>query len=360
MAYKLYLDNIYDINNKEKETSPLGFNVLRKKDERELKYSFKIQEIDSLLCQFKSREDFVTELKKHKETYVKKDNKEYLVPTLVFENDGWSTKKEILYNNKFLARIALNFREKQRKAKSKEKIVLDKTDEISKFIKYVKSLATNETTRDFLLNPNKIDYLDSSDRKKLEKYFPSDIERYNKKEKSKEKIKPGLDTLLKEYLRYKKEYQTLRSRNESTLSIEADIRNINKEIENFFLENYQNIRSMLIWEEKYREILEKHINYEDVEEERYQIIKLQHQKVTLEKEVRNKESFRDEFSYIDEKELNDTLKEDKSTTLNNEDIEYLYKNGGIENIMNHIDLDDLYSAKYRTDAETLGIIPKKR
>ena len=93
----------------------------------------------------------------------------------------------------------------------------------------------------------------------------------------------------------------------------------------------------------------------------YYIIKLQIKKLNLEKEYRNGRISFCETLYIDEEDeyyseisLNE---QSRPKRFQNQQIAELYKEGGIEAVMEGMDLDQILS--YTDDAIELGIIKRK-
>lgn len=348
MAYHLFVNNLNQNKTSEniKERRPIS---LRRNGK--LTNSFKIEDIDSLLCQYKSSDNLIKALKHYGYIDSNEDNAHLL---LALSYKGEYKKIPIFYNDPFLANISIQFR-KVKMSKNNKENKIERTEELKNFIKYIKSLAVNKTTRDFILNPNNIEYLEPAERKKLQSYFPKEITHYGR-----DCSKEGIGGLLQEYVIYIEKLDELYKKNESTSEISECLNIVNKEIEDYFRSNYLNIRRIIEWENVYQKIVEKHYNFQDVDERHVNILGLQLDKIKTEKINRSGTPVYDDSVYIDETELYDAISDIKDKKISNEKMEYLYKNGGSEEVFNYMDADELYSDNNIKDSENIGIISRRK
>ena len=376
MAYRLYLNDFNTVKSydelckmpKEKQqrekyyyevATPLRFYLSDK-----LKDSFKIEEIDSLLCGYKNESDFINELKKHNVSYLTSKEKNNKHLTLAYKAKRETKEAPIIFDDLLLFEQATNLRSKLNVATKDKKILTDNSNRLLNYIEFIKSLAMNKTTHNFLLKPMSIPYLDNCTASKL------NIDIFNDKyinktgsfgEETKVKVNIGLRTLLEEYVTYKKLYDENMRYGESVLSVERELNRINDKINLFFRSDYRNLRKMIEWEEKYKEVLISSLENNNIDSKQKNIIKLQIKKLNLEKEYRNGRISFCETLYIDEEEeyyseisLNE---QSRPKRFQNQQIAELYKEGGIEAVMEGMDLDQILS--YTDDAIELGIIKRK-
>jgi len=367
MAYRLYLDWLrnppfnkwpkskFFYNN----STPLKF-VLDGKE----KDSFKIEEIDSLLCSFKNREEFIKELKSHNISYLNPEEriKDNLV--LAYNAKGQIIESDIIFNDKLLFEQAINLRNMKKNAKKGSKVLTEHSERLDNYICYIKSLAINKTTSDFILNPESISYLTLPEKAMLNSPFLNSFYIKIDNGSTKNYRRLGLKDLLKNYVIYKNQEQYLSDNCASTLDIEKEIEEVDKKISLFFRQDYRNLRMMIEWESEYKEVLLSCLNKEELSDYEKEIIKVQLQKIDLAKRVRNRDNVTEEdicFLTMDEKyiyyEILD-IDQDENKGFNNPKIEGFYAYGGIETVMEQIDLDEILNSP--EDAIKLGIIQKAK
>lgn len=370
MAYRLYLDYLKksSFNKLPKSkcffetATPLKF-ILEGKE----KNSFKIEEIDSLLCSFKNKEEFIEILKSHNISYLypEERTKEDLV--LAYNVKGETKEDKIIFNDRLLFEQAINLRIRKKLAKKGEKVLTEYSERLINYIRFIKSLALNKTTSDYILNPKSISHLTSEEKALLNFSF---LNSFNIKvnqgstKNYKSYIKLGLQTLLRKYAVDTKQRQESLEKGISALDIEKEIDNTNKNIILFFREDYRNLRRMIVWEENYKEVLLSCLNKEELSDYDKEIIKVQLSKIDLAKRVRNSDAVtEDEMFYLtlDEKYIYSDLLNTKQTNTKFFDdprIAEFYADGGIENVMEQMDLDEIL--KSEDDAIKLGIIQKQK
>ena len=361
MAYRLYLDEFKDIKDYEKyiklsnEQKDFQRNIVEKitplklKLEGKVKDSFKIEDIDTFTSSQANEASAIKKLKEHRIDYL--SNKEQLTNklTLVLHHNG--TKEiPIVYRDILLWRASINLRNKKKYAKTGEKVVMDKFDELIDFVEHLKRLAKNEFSKDYLLNLKNIKWLNKNEMIKLNVKSFDDTRKYSGNGYGVydyDTVKRGLRSFLTEYLKLDYIYNEKRNRNESTISVEQDLIDCNKDLINYFRSNYMNLRDAIVWEQNYLEILKNkaksNISFSEKEEIIKEINYLEH-----EKKCRNKEIERTEDYELDENYYDKQIKMD----FDDENLSYHYEHSDLDELMESTDLDDMTD----NDKRRLGII----
>ncbi|MCI8347579.1 MAG: hypothetical protein HFJ12_06530 [Bacilli bacterium] len=369
MAYRLYLNDIKTIQNRDRLASfpkekrdrekcsydaatPIKFSLYGK-----LKDNFKIEEIDSLTCGYKSEKDFILELKKHNISYLSDKEQAYSHLTLAYRQNGKTKECPLIFNDLLLLEQAISLRNQKKIIHNKRKVLTENSARLGTYIQFIKSLAFNKTTRYFILNPKKIGYLNFDEREKL----TTDIllDKSNAEEESSSFKYQGLRTLLENYVSMQEMYYDLYYKNLSTLDIERELREINHRIHSFFREDYRNLRKMIEWEGQYRQVLCSCLNKDQLSQKRKSIILLQMKRLDLAKEQRNNKDFynRDLFGIDEEDEYYSNLSMTSSIiSFESERISDLFTDGGVGEVMEQMDLDEILGSS--NDAVLLGILPK--
>lgn len=370
MAYRLYLNDIKTIQNQDHlanfskerrncekyfydDATPIKFSLSGK-----IKDHFKIEEIDSLICGYRSEEDFICELKRHNLSYLSTKEQAYSHLTLTYRQNGRTKECPLIYNDLLLLEQAISLRSQKKSVHNTQKVLTEDSERLGVYIQFIKSLAFNKTTRYFILDPKKIEYLDFNDRERL----TTDIllDKPNESCESRRTKYQGLRTLLKTYISMQELYDDLYQKNLSTLDIEKELREINCRIHSFFREDYRNLRKMIEWESQYRQVLYSCLTKKELSQKRKDIISLQMKRVNLVKWQRSccKLSMGDLFSVDEEDEYESNLLSHSSQNMSfeNEKVASLFAQGGVSEVMEQMDLDELLQSK--NDAILLGILPK--
>lgn len=343
MAYQLWLNNMDDIvtfKRKQegkyykpcKECFPLQFKIMGK-----VKDKFSIKEIDSLTCGFKNEDEFIEQLRKFGHHYINEDREEKLLLTNYY--GGRLYEKQIIFDDRLLQSYAINNRDCKQNAY---------TEQLGEFISYIKSIATSDVTSDYLLNPTKVSSLSVDEKSRLKYIFSPDIDK-----------KQGIITILSRYKNYMKEYEFQHKNNLDTIEIERELLYVDKEIKNYFVENYQNLRKMIEWECAYKDILEKKVK--ETPDTFFQIaLSSQLEQIAIYREYRNGISDRrSQVAVLSVDDAKDIYSREKGIRdIENEELLELYSNGGIENVMENMSIDDIYSNP--NDAEIIGLISKRK
>lgn len=345
MAYRLWLDcysNILTYYRKErgeyylscKKCDPLKFKV-----KNQLKQDFSIKEVDSLTCTYQDEKEFLSQLRKKGNCYFKDESIDHLL--LTYHNHSGKIKQvPVLYHNKLLRDYAITSRDKSK---------LDFTESISEFIEYIKEIAFHNTTAPYLLFPDKVRGITLEEKMLLKEPLPKDIP-YQV-----DKVRIGLTSYLKNYRRLSLEDCELNS----PLELDQELRFLNQKIYSGFLEDYQNLRSFMVWEENYQRVLKRQLQDEKDDATRM-VLKSQLDQVQINRNYRNgEEDRRDEIEIISIDEAREIIsfqEESKYKHIISDDMRDLLNSGGIEEVMNSMSADDIY--QNMNIAKALGIIPK--
>lgn len=355
MNYKLWLDsynNVVAFYCKEKrnfysyckECYPLKF-----KSNNNLKDEFSIKEIDSLTCSFKNEEEFIKKLRNSGDRYISDSNEKHLLLTHVYH--GYLKQDEIVYQDQLLKQYAINSRGKKE---------LKMTSELNQFIEYIKSLALNDITSDYILDPTNIDNLSFEEKRELKDTLPQDIYKRNNNYYNSEQqvVRFGLSNLLKQYKIIKESYYTM----EDTIELDEELAHINKQISSYFIENYQNLRKVIIWENKYKNILINKIDKETSEAKRIELLS-QLEQIQIEQDYRNGiNDRRNSIELISQEDAEIFIEQRenqkyKITEITNERMAELYNQGGLTAVMENMDIDEIYGNM--EDAHAIGLFPKQ-
>lgn len=347
--YQLYLNSFNNIRRNEQYRNlnnngiimeeifgkciPLKFNCNGKVKDR-----FTLEEIYSLTALYEDEKSLIEAIKKHNTSYLDSESKNKEL-TLVYRYNGLR-EQPIIYCDLLLHQESMRVRmQKQNKTISHSKIFYQ-------FVNYIKGMALNETTRDFLLDLNKIEYLSYHEKEYL------DIDSLTGDKYNKNKV--GLKTLLQEYIINKRLYDEAIEKKISTNIIEKELREIDKELQKYFSTDYRHIVKMITWENRYIEVLKKQLKKDNISNERKEIIKHQIIRAKMEKNYRNGlKECKDSYFNSEERTYKPNQNNITSSGFENETIQMFFNYGGMEEVMNFMDLDDIVS--YENDAKKLGL-----
>ena len=203
---------------------PVIFNV-----DKEACDKFDLEQIDRLTTQYKSEDHLLQELAKSKSyQYLFNDgvNKHL---TLVYKHQGYR-QKEVIYDNKLLSKCAAMI---QKKKKNNQNPELEYFEELNEFIKRIKTYAKSENYRKKLKNSKYVDY-----------HLKKDLIPYIKL------FEQHPNFLTPSQASYRDELENAISRK---------------------MKNYQTVRNLIIWEQKYipKEVINKLQGINIVKEEPY-------------------------------------------------------------------------------------------
>lgn len=337
------------------------FNI----DDRKKVKSFRIEQLDFLTSLYQDEKSFKKELAKDEYQGHYIENKESNKPiTITISNKKSFKIKEmpVIYNDKFITRITSEIRIKkevrdkkkkdQHKKGKSEDIVLDNTSYLKDFVEYVKTLATNEISRKYLINPRKsLKELSLDDRYILNDAIKDDTELNNGR------TIRGLRSILNEYVGYSRIYEERKNAGQSTLEIDENLKMIDNELAMHFRKNYHNIREVIVWENEFRNILKKQLK--DKNTQNKDEIESCLNYVNFQKDFRNYRLDKDEWEYYEDEFLYGKVEpiEIQREPVGNEKMLELYNEGGIEAVWEGMDADEIYRSE--SDAANLGIIKRR-
>lgn len=357
--YSMWIDSKKDVYNylKNKETDgvkkcyPLAFNI----DGRIGVKKFKIEELDMLTSQYEDEQNFLSDLLAYGDTYMKESPKNHIMIT--YHKGDIISSSPVIYNDRM---IYLKANEIRRKKKKKEgKVLLEMDPLLDDFITFMKRLARRKTSRRYMLSPDSLDDVSYTDKKALKKLMKDDVRKFLGEvdgEAQYKVVEKGIKNLLMTYV---KEIDLLEYNQEngiSTLKVQEELEEVEEEIELYFRRDYRNLRTMVAFENKYLEVLEKSIKMDDSISNRIVVSPLI-QEVRLQKKVRNgiedRRTLEDYYISID-----NPIAPKEPDFIDSEEVRLLLKEGGIAAVMEHLDADQLYR-QYLSDTERLGIVKQK-
>ncbi len=312
---------------------------------------YKIEELDYFTAQYKNEEDFYNTLVEHK--YINEKTSTTKSITISHTNRGRLIQDEVIYNDKTVVNTAIDFILKKRKVvsnKQKEVILLDNSDEVLEFIDYIKNLALDEVSRKYLLGP--YPFFSDMEEVSLRKMISQEV--YDKTGNLKTK---GLTGLLKDYINCVRIYDESIRNNDGVLDAATDLDSVNSKIDRLIRGNYRVFRNLIVWESRYEKILKKELEISTNPITRNTLSVL-YEEVRLQKAYRNKKVSKDTLAdfYETKKDRLEYIPE-SDYHIKNEEIEQLYMDGGIENVMINMDTDVLYSTE--SNIKDIEILSKR-
>lgn len=351
--YSLWNEQFYNIESYTKHGYPKCTPMTFYEKKRGLTDKFKLEELDALTTQFKNKEDFVENLLKHGQNYI--SNTKYCNITMTHSRGNKIYQDDIIYGDLMINEVAREIMLKKKNKEDNEIVLIDESEKITEFIEYIKGLALNKTVRKYLIEPLSVTHLELNDMYVLDKLVDSDVV------KDDVVIKKGLKGLLKEYIFATDAYKGCLEANEDTLEVEMDLEKINKKINKCIISDYRVFRNLIAWENRVATIFEKITETTKVEEKKVSYLKVLSE-IKIQKKFRNNlvsvdvlNTFYGDLDYMFEEV------ESNSASIENDELESTYEQGGIEEVMNNYDLDDIYgSSKNYESAIKLGIIKGKK
>lgn len=352
--YSMWNNSFYVIEltwkNESSKYSPMAFHT----SDRGMVTKFKIEELDSLTSVYKDEQNFYNQLLKYGNTYIKEKNSSIII---THTKNGKLYQDIPIYNDKMIRDMSHEIRIKKGQKKSKNRILLSNSEVLLKFIDYIKGLVLDDNAYNYLLNPDFISKdISLDDKKALYTLIKDDVINTDGKVVAK-----GLRSLLNEYRVDYNAYKECIKNDESTLDISNDISKLEEKINYVIRSDYRTLRNLVAWENKYLEILKKQKNMTDSKRE-YTICSDLIQEVEMQKKYRNGEIPLEvlEMFYQDRDAITEYI-EYKDKVINDEEMLFYYQQGGIDEVMKNISIDEIYGneSKYQ-DAVKLGIVSKRK
>lgn len=359
--YSMWIDSKKDVYNylREKETGsvkkcyPLAFNI----DGRIGVEEFKIEELDMLTSSYEDEQEFLNNLLRYGDTYIKESPKNNIMIT--YQRGNILSSSPVIYNDRLIYLKANEIRKK--KKETKEKVLLEKDILLSDFLSFIKRLARNKVSRRYLLSPDSLgDNVSYTDKKALKKLMKDDVKKFLGEingEAQYKILEKGIKTLLMDYVEIYELLEHNQKNGVSTLNLQEKLEKVEDEIALYFRKDYRNLRMMVAFENKYLEVLEKSIKKDSSISNRMLISPLLRE-VSLQKEVRNgiveRKVLEDYYMALD-----NPIPFKEPDFIDSEEVRTLLKEGGISAVMEHLDADQLYGT-YLPDTEMLGIVKQKK
>ena len=194
----------------------------------------------------------------------------------------------------------------------------------------------------------------------LRSYIKDDS--YNRSGKIVEK---NLRSFLYEYRVYSKAKEQCLNNGESFELIQNDVDTVSKKISKNIKDNYRVFRNLVVWENKYLEVLEKQIKNVS-SKEKLGSLSVLIEEIKLQKNYRNDripKSQVEEF-YDNKEEIRESAElnyREKNNDIDDELMNFYFNEGGIDEVMKNVSIDDIYGNKntYNTAVE-LGVLSKRK
>lgn len=351
--YSMYNCDYKTLTSFESKKSPFIFNT-----DRGLTSKFKIEELDLLTSRYESETQFYNDLLQYSGKYVDGENKNIII---THKRGDKTYLDDVIYNDRLICISANDLINKKKKNKTNnKKILLSNNEVLLEFIEYIKHLALDDRTSIYLLDPNNLDNsVNSNDKKLLDECLKDDILLENNK------VHKGLKSILEDYRYNIMIYNEYQKQGRSTLDVVYDINKLDADINYIIRSDYSILRNLVVWENRFLNVLRKQINSSNDDEKNNYYSELI-QEISLQKSYRN--------GYISKDELNEALenielekiynKENNNNTLNQfteSDISNLYRKGGIDEVMKYTDIDDIYGNNSNLkETESLGIVKENK
>lgn len=311
------------------------------------KSGYRIEELDYFTSQCKNENEFYNALVSNNYIDISKSKTKSIVISHI-KQSGKIVNDDIIYDDELVTKTALDIiAKKLRKSKYKtsDKIMVNDSEEVLQFIEYIKNLALDKESRKYLIGPYP-HYFDENDKLiDLEEMISKDF--YN----SDKLCVEGLNSLLKKFVLYTNSYQESVMNNEDTIEAKSNLDRINKKIDKTIREKYLAFRNLIVWENRYEQVLKKEFEQEQNPKKK-NIMAVLLEEVKLQRNYRNGKIDKCvlETFYSEKRDRMDYESSDENVgSFKNEEMERLYREGGIENVMINMDTDILYGNQDNLD-----------
>ena len=351
--YSLWNDHFHNVEGYIRHGYPMCTPMTFNTGNRGLTDKFKLEELDALTTQYKDDSDFLENLSKYGQNYIK--NHYYPVITMTHSKGNRVYQDDIIYKDLMVHEVSREIIYKKQNKEADTEVFINESEKMDEFIEYIKGLALNKYSRKYLLEPY-TNHFDLEEARALDKLVDGDVVKDNIV------IKKGLKGFLSDYVFKYKIYQGCIEAGESTLEVEMDLDKINRKISDCIRGDYRVFRNLIAWENRFVKILENAKETSSVKDKKIEYSKLLAE-IKVQKQFRNNlissevlHSFYRDLDCMFEEEA-----EFGTAFTENEELTNAYQHGGIEEVMNNFDLDDIYGSKKNyDDAVKLGIIKGKK
>ncbi len=338
------------------------------KTSRGLTDKLKIEELDALTSRFSSQEDFYDALFQLG-NYVDGSDKNIIIThsknKVIFLDNP-------IYNDKFIYSCAIELIQRKKEPgdisirydktnyypQTKPIILLRNSEAMLSFIDYIKELSLNPYAYKYFLNQSLLDDISESDKLYLGDCLYDDIYANGKL------VKRGIKSLLRKYVELVHE-------SDNRSDIESEIDYIEREINLCIRGDYRVLRRLVEWEDRCLEILKKQQTrtISLVKKRKYAVLESD---ILIHKQYRNGEVsayalrkyYNNRVDICEEEAMEDDLAHqdyyENIFRYDESELSNLYSEGGIENVMNFMDVDEIYgNPNNYGSAVKLGIVKEK-
>ncbi|MDO5003546.1 MAG: hypothetical protein Q4E39_04905 [bacterium] len=270
------------------------------------------------------------------------------------KSGGQISKDDIIYGDKMVAKTALNYvAQKIKKAKyeTNDEIMVDDSAEVLEFIDYIKKLTLDKESSKYIIGPYP-HYYDENDKLiNLGGLISNDI--YNKGKLCVE----GLQSLLRKFVIYNNRCDEAEQNGEDVLETRMALNSINQKIDTAIRSRYLVFRNLIVWEQRYEKVLKKELENE-TNPKQQNVLSVLLDEIKFQRDYRNGKITKDilDLFYSEKRDRLDYVPT-KKEYLNNDEMEQLYMDGGIENVMINMDTDVLYSTE--SNIKDIEILSKR-
>lgn len=353
-SYKMWNMTFDEVENN--RDLPFGFEPMTfHETKRGNVQSFNIEELDALTSLYRNNESFCQKLEEYKGKYIFGNRH---IITITHEANGNFYQDEPIYDDKMVYDTAQIIRQKKREKRGSS---IGNYNKVNEFIEYIKDLAVNDESYLYIIEPEKlVGKISDDDIYALRSYIKDDS--YNRSGKIVEK---NLRSLLYEYRVYSKAKEQCLNNGESFELIQNDLDIISKKISKNIKDNYRVFRNLVVWENKYLEVLEKQIKNVS-SKEKLGSLSVLIEEIKLQKNYRNDRIPKSQVAefYDNKEEIRESAELNYRENNNDTDDElmnFYFNEGGIDEVMKNVSIDDIYGNKntYNT-AVKLGVVSKRK
>lgn len=349
--YSMWNNSFYSVlKHKQLKCLPMAFNT----SDRGIVTKFKIEELDALTSVYKDEDEFYKQLLKYGDTYIKGNYKGIII---THTKNGIIYQDEPIYNDKMIRDMANEIRTRKKEKSPKKRVLLSNSEVLLEFIDYIKGLALNDHSYKYLLEPLLIEKnVSDEDKIILQNLIRDDV--VNSQGKI---IYHGLRNLLSQYrLYYNTYYQCIRL-GEDIFDVANNLSKVEERINYTIRSDYRTLRNLVAWESQYLKVLQKQKDFITSQSE-YEICFDLIQEVMFQKDFRNEKlSYEGLRAFYRDREMLSIPISCQDKNIEDEEMLMFYQQGGIDEVMKNISIDEIYTSKAKyQDALKLGIVKEKK
>lgn len=299
---------------------------------------YKIEELDYFTAQYKNETDLYNDLIKR--NYIDKESSTTESITITHTSRSKLIKDDVIYDDKMVSDVAsFLISKKQNKSFSQKEdnpILVDNSEVVLEFIDYIKHLALDKMSRKYLLGPYPC--FDDVSEEYLKSMIPQEVFGIDGSLKAKK-----LTGLLKDYINCSRIYEESNKNGEDRLEVIYALDNVNRKIDRFIRGNYRVFRNLVAWENRYEKVLLKELETSNDPNVK-NVLSVLLTEIKMQRSYRNGRISKDTLDvFYEEKTDMFEYVPIENDYVNNEELERLYQDGGLENVMINMDTNTLYS-----------------